>query len=155
MSLLDDQVTRLVSMEEIPWGEIWTGIEMKMLRIGASDGVYTILNRFAPGTVLPAHRHIGAVHAYTLRGAWCYKEYDWVARAGDFIYEPPGSVHTLMVPASGSEPTEVIFHIEKALIVLDDEGNELLSQDGPTIEAMYRQALAARGIPYPEGAVLP
>ena len=155
MSRLDDRTTRLVAPEEIPWAELWTGIEMKMLRIGAADGIYTMVNRFAPGTVLPAHRHIGSVHAYTLRGAWRYKEYDWIARSGDFIYEPPGSVHTLMVSAANSEPTEVLFHIEKALIVLDDDGNELLSQDGATIDAMYRHALGARGIAYPEGAVLP
>jgi 2,4'-dihydroxyacetophenone dioxygenase len=155
MSLLDVETTQLVLPGEIPWGELWTGIEMKMLRIGGTDGTYTLVNRFAPGTVLPPHRHVGSVHAYTIRGAWCYREYDWVARAGDFIYEPPGSVHTLMVPPDGTEPTEVIFHIEKALIVLDDAGNDLLSQDGATIDAMYRHALESRGIRYPEGLVLP
>lgn len=155
MSLLDATATRVVPPEEIPWGELWGGIEMKMLRIGARDGVYSLLNRFAPGTVLPPHRHIGSVHAYTIRGTWCYREYDWIAGPGDFIYEPAGSIHTLTVPASNTEPTEVIFHIEKALIVLDDEGNELLTQDGVTIDAMYRQALEARGIRYPEGLVLP
>jgi 2,4'-dihydroxyacetophenone dioxygenase len=155
MSLLDAEATQLVLPAEIPWGELWMGIEMKMLKIGASDGIYTLVNRFAPGTVLPTHRHVGSVHAYTIRGAWHYREYDWIARAGDFIYEPPGSVHTLMVPQDATEPTEVIFHIEKALIVLDDAGNEMLSQDGPTIDAMYRHALESRGIRYPEGLVLP
>ena len=155
MSLLDSPATRVVPLEEVPWGELWTGIEMKMLRIGAEDGVYSVLNRFAPGTVLPTHRHLGAVHAYTIRGSWCYREYDWIAQPGDFLHEPPDSVHTLTVPASNAEPTVVLFHIEKALIVLDDDGNELLTQDGVTIDAMYRHALEARGISYPEGLVLP
>ena len=32
----------------------------------------------------------------TISGKWGYLEHDWVATAGDWIYEAPGEAHTLV-----------------------------------------------------------
>lgn len=150
----DSPLTTVADGDSIPWVELWDGIEMKMLRRGESTGVYTLMNRFAPGVEIPKHRHVGAVHGYTLQGRWGYREYDWIAQAGAYVFEPSGSVHTLYSPSDSNEPAVVLFVIEEALILLDDNDQEFMRQDSETIDQMYRDCLAARGIAYPE-AVLP
>jgi 2,4'-dihydroxyacetophenone dioxygenase len=42
------------------------------------------------------HYHPHEVFALTISGKWGYLEHDWVATAGDFIYETPGEAHTLV-----------------------------------------------------------
>src|SRR5256885_1149081 len=42
------------------------------------------------------HYHPQQVFAYTISGKWGYLEHDWVATAGDFVYEAPGEAHTLV-----------------------------------------------------------
>ena len=82
MTLADEttaDATSLCHSEELPWAELAPGIEMKVLRIGAGGDRYTLMNRFAPGTVLPKHHHHGEVHAWTIAGEWGYQEYDWTA----------------------------------------------------------------------------
>jgi len=147
-------LTTIADSESIPWVELSEGIEMKMLRRGEETGVYTLMNRFAPGIDIPKHRHVGAVHAYTIQGRWGYREYDWLAEAGAYVFEPSGSIHTLYTPADATEPAIAIFVIAEALILFDENDQEFMRQDAATIDDMYRSCLAVRGIEYPD-AVLP
>ncbi|MFN7148368.1 MAG: 2,4'-dihydroxyacetophenone dioxygenase family protein [Microthrixaceae bacterium] len=148
-----DVDTTVCHTNELPWAELAPGIEMKVLRTGAGTDRYTLMNRFAPGTVLPKHYHHGEVHAWTIDGTWGYLEYDWSASAGDYIYEPAGSVHTLAVPADADGPATIQFVIEKGLDFLDDDGNAFHVEDAETITALYVDTLAAAGIERP--AILP
>ena len=150
----DSPPTTIALTDSIPWVELYEGIEMKMLRRGEASGTYTLMNRFAPGIELPKHRHVGAVHGYTLAGEWGYREYDWLSPAGGYVFEPSGSIHTLYVPAAAVEQAVVLFVIEEALILMDENDEEFMRQDAETIDAMYRGCLEARGIEYPQG-VLP
>src|SRR5262249_39270071 len=46
---------------------------------------------FAKGAgMVNRHYHPHGVFAYTISGKWGYLEHDWVATAGDFVYETPG-----------------------------------------------------------------
>ncbi len=83
----------------------------------------TFLNRFQPGFQAPKHLHRGEVHAYTLEGCWHYLEYDWVSRAGDYVYEPPDTAHMLKVPDDNAGPTTVFFSVAKGMDLYDDAGN--------------------------------
>jgi 2,4'-dihydroxyacetophenone dioxygenase len=67
------------------------------------------------------HYHPHEVFAYTISGKWGYLEHDWVATAGDFIYETPGEGHTL-VAYEHEEPMKVFFTVKGPLIWLDEEG---------------------------------
>ena len=149
-----DVPTRLAEDASIPWGEVGGGFALKLFRRGKDDGVYSMLNRFDPGFRAPKHRHLGEVHGYTLQGRWLYEEYDWVAGAGDYIYEPAGSVHTLVVPAENPGPTLVFFTVAQGLELFDGDGKVFMVQDGAGMELLYRHALAQQGIAYPAG-VLP
>jgi 2,4'-dihydroxyacetophenone dioxygenase len=146
--------TSLCPTEDVPFVELMEGVEIKILRVGGESGKYTLITRFAPGIELPKHRHFGEVHAYTITGRWHYKEYDWVAETGSYVYEPPNSTHTLQVPADNTTPTEVIFIIDSGMVILGDNDELLLIEDAWSLHEMYLGALEARGIPAPE-ATLP
>src|SRR5579864_6876274 len=106
---LSDEVTvvRHTGEDETPWVDTGVGVELKVLRVDPIHGTWTIRNRFAPGVVLQTHKHTGTVHGYTLSGAWHYLEYDFVSRAGSYIFEPANSVHTLAVPQANEGATDV------------------------------------------------
>lgn len=157
MSVTDsDQAidTSVCKVAELPWAELAPGIEMKVLRTGAGTDRYTLLNRFAPGTVLPRHYHHGEVHAWTIQGSWGYQEYDWIADAGDYIYEPAGSIHTLCVPEDAAEPAVVQFVMQHGLDFLDDDGEVFHVETAESITEMYLACLDGAGIARPDG-ILP
>jgi 2,4'-dihydroxyacetophenone dioxygenase len=67
------------------------------------------------------HYHPHQVFAYTISGKWGYLEHDWIATAGDFVYEAPGEAHTLVAHES-DEPMMVTFNVTGPLIWLDENG---------------------------------
>lgn len=67
------------------------------------------------------HYHPHEVFAYTISGKWAYLEHNWVATAGDFIYESPGEGHTL-VAYEADEPMRTFFIVTGPLIWLDEAG---------------------------------
>lgn len=79
-----------------------------------------VLRATAAGLV-NRHYHPHQVFAYTISGKWGYLEHDWVATAGDFVYEAPGESHTL-VAYEHHEPMKVHFNVTGPLIWLDEEG---------------------------------
>jgi quercetin dioxygenase-like cupin family protein len=142
-------VTRHVNIEDVPWAN-WLLVEVKLLRVAEDGSSYTLMTRMPPGTQLPKHRHLGPVTGFTIQGRWRYLEYDWVAEANSFIYEPPGSVHTLVV--EGDEPAIVIFEITGGL-VLFHEDQVVGYVDAESARERYRMALDAAGVSYPDGVL--
>src|SRR5512134_3534076 len=67
------------------------------LLLNTVTGSWCNLLRVRKAGVLSRHIHPSWVTGYVIRGAWRYLEHDWVARAGSFVYEPPGEIHTLVV----------------------------------------------------------
>ena len=90
------------------------------------------------------------MYAHTLSGAWKYAEYPEVNRAGSFLFEPAGSVHTLTVPADNTEPTDVWFQIHGVNLNLDADGNVESITDGPGVLAGYYALCEAQGLPRPD-----
>ena len=80
-----------------------------------------VLMSTGPGLV-NRHYHPHEVFAYTISGKWGYLEHDWVATAGDFVYETPGEAHTLVAYES-DEPMKVHFKVKGPLIWLDENGD--------------------------------
>jgi 2,4'-dihydroxyacetophenone dioxygenase len=67
------------------------------------------------------HYHPHEVFAYTISGKWGYLEHDWIATAGDFVYESPGEGHTL-VAYEHEEPMRAYFIVTGPLVWLDEKG---------------------------------
>jgi hypothetical protein len=63
-----------------------------------------------------------------IRGKWRYLEHDWVATEGSFVYEPPGEIHTLVVPDDCPEMI-TFFNISGAMVYLDDKGQQVGYED--------------------------
>jgi len=97
------------------------GVWFRPLLFAVSAGYYINLLRVRAAGVLSRHRHNGPVHAWTLRGRWRYLEHDWMASAGDYVFEPPGETHTLVVPADVPEMI-TLFHVTGGYAYVDPHG---------------------------------
>jgi len=131
--------------DELPWVTVDDGVELKVLQVDLARGLWIIRNRFRPGVQIPTHRHTGDVYGVTISGAWKYLEYDFVNRAGSWLFEPAGSVHTLSVPAENTEPTEVVFVINGSNLDLSPEGDVVMVVDAALVLEVYLAQCEAEG----------
>ena len=136
-------------IDELPFVEISPGIELQVLQIDIDAGLWVIRNRFSAGQVVERHKHTGQVFAFTLSGSWKYAEYPEVNRAGSYLYEPAGSIHTLVVPEDNTEVTDVWFAIYGANLNLDDQDNVSFVIDAQLIWDVYKGACEAAGLGRP------
>ena len=135
-----------IGADELPFVDIGDGSMLKVIQVKESEGLWIVENVFQAGYEVPRHKHTGPVYAYTTSGAWKYKEYDYVNRAGSFLYEPAGSVHTLQAI---EDDTHVWFQIYGSNLNLDAEGNIESVFDGPGTLEGYLLLCEAAGLPRP------
>jgi len=108
MTLLDAIPTaRHRGADELPWVNIGGDSFMKVLQVRVEEGLWVVLSRFGPGYTVQTHKHTGQVYAYTISGAWAYRESDFVNRAGSYLFEPAGSVGYEKGGGLGSMPRSV------------------------------------------------
>jgi 2,4'-dihydroxyacetophenone dioxygenase len=131
---------------DLPFVDIGGGNKLKVLQVRESEGLWIIENIFQAGFEVVTHKHTGPVFGYTTSGAWKYKEYEYVNRAGSFLYEPAGSVHTLECIEDG---TRVWFQMYGVNLNLDSEGRVESVADGAGTLAFYRALCEAEGLPDP------
>ena len=147
MTIVNEAPTAVhIGADELPWADMGKGNKLKVLQVKEREGLWIVQNIFQAGFEVQTHRHTGPVWGYTVAGAWKYKEYDYVNRAGSFLYEPAGSVHTLMCV---EDDTNVWFHMYGANLNLDANGNVESVLDGRTALDGYYLMLDAQGIPRP------
>jgi 2,4'-dihydroxyacetophenone dioxygenase len=137
--------------DDLPWVDLGDGVEIKVLQVDLDNGTWIVRNRFAPGTVVQRHRHTGPVYAFTEQGSWFYAEYaDDVNGPGSYLFEPTGSVHTLTVPATNTEPTLVWFVVQGANLNLAADGSVEMVIDARTVLDVYVGFAEAAGLPTPQ-----
>jgi 2,4'-dihydroxyacetophenone dioxygenase len=147
MTLIEDRPVAVhIGADDLPWVDIGDGSKLKVLQVKATEGLWIVQNIFSAGYTVPTHRHTGPVWGYTISGAWRYKEYEYVNRAGSFLYEPAGSIHTL---EAVEDDTNVWFQMYGANLNLDAEGNIESVFDGPGTLAAYYALCEAAGLPRP------
>jgi quercetin dioxygenase-like cupin family protein len=139
-----------IGASDLPFVEIGGGSKLRVLQVKRGEGLWIIENVFTKGYEVQTHRHTGPVWGYTTSGAWKYKEYDYVNRAGSFLYEPAGSVHTLQCI---EDDTRVWFQMYGANLNLDANGKIDSVADGPTTLEFYFAACEAQGLPRPSPLV--
>lgn len=143
--------TPSVALDDIPWAtDPATGYGSKLVRVSLATNSYTALVRWGPEMRVPTHVHSGEVHAYTYSGAWAYQEYDWVAREGSYVYEPPGVIHTLTIL---EDDTVVLFVVNGAHVDLGPDGEPIRYTDAASALEIYRQRYAENGIEFPENVL--
>ena len=148
MSIIDPtlQEATHLSTDQIPFVEIGDGNKLRVLQVKAQEGLWIVENIFQAGFEVQTHRHTGPVWGYTTTGAWKYKEYDYVNRAGSFLYEPAGSVHTLQCV---EDDTRVWFHMTGANLNLDADGQVESVTDGAVSLLGYLALAEAQGLGRP------
>jgi 2,4'-dihydroxyacetophenone dioxygenase len=120
------------------WVPTTSTVSFKPLLLSASNGYFVNLLRVRQKGILSRHRHAGPVHALVLRGRWRYLEHDWVAEEGSYICEPPGEIHTLVVPDDVDEMI-TFFHNSGGYTYVDPQGAAIGYEDVFTkIEAARR-----------------
>ena len=139
-----------VGADDLPFVEIGNGNKLKVLMVDEGQGLWVVENIFQKGFDVQTHKHTGPVYGYTVSGAWKYKEYDYVNRAGSFLFEPAGSVHTLECIEDG---TQVWFQMYGSNLNLDDDGNIASVSDGAGTLAAYYGLCEAQGLPRPNVVV--
>ena len=125
--------------DDLPFVDIGDGSMLKVLQVKHGEGLWIIENIFQAGYETDTHKHTGPVWGYTVSGAWKYKEYDYVNRAGSFLYEPAGSVHTLQCT---EDNTQVLFQMYGSNINLDAEGNVVRGSAAARTSKMHRKIFA-------------
>jgi 2,4'-dihydroxyacetophenone dioxygenase len=135
--------------DALPWVDDGRGTATKLLVAKEREGLWIVRTRFQPGVLVQTHKHTGAVYAYTLSGAWQYLESEYVNREGSFLYEPAGSIHTLVVPESNTEVTDVWFQIYGANLNLGPEGEVESVTDAASVLGWYRHRCAKAGLGEP------
>ena len=131
---------------ELPWAEMGGGNKLKVLQVNEREGLWIVENIFMAGFEVQTHRHTGPVWGYTVSGAWKYKEYDYVNRAGSFLWEPAGSVHTLQCV---EDNTHVWFHMYGVNLNLDADGNVESVTDGASSLRGYLAMCEMQGLGTP------
>jgi 2,4'-dihydroxyacetophenone dioxygenase len=132
-----------LSLDEGLWIPQAPGVWFRPLLLDVTGGAYVNLLRVEAAGVLSRHRHSGPVHAFTLRGEWRYLEHAWSARAGDYVFEPPGETHTLVVEAG--EPMVTLFHVSGGYTYVDPDGVATGYEDVFTKLARARDHVARVG----------
>jgi 2,4'-dihydroxyacetophenone dioxygenase len=135
--------------DELPMIEVGGGVHIQVLQANVDQGFWVVRNHFEPGTTIERHKHTGPVYAFTLAGSWKYLEYPEINTAGSYLYEPAGSVHTLHVPETNTEMTDVWFTIFGANLNLDDDDNITSVYDAQFIRDAYYLLCEAQGLPRP------
>ena len=136
--------------QQVPFVDIGDGSLLRVLLVKGGEGLWIIENIFREGAEVETHRHTGPVYGYTTSGAWKYKEYDYINRAGSFLYEPAGSEHTLQVL---EDNTRVWFQMYGSNINLDGEGNITSIVDGQLTLDFYLAMCEEQGLPRPNVVV--
>ena len=132
-----------------PFVDLGDGSTLQLMQVNIDAGLWVIRTKFQPGYKVQTHRHTGEVFAFTMSGSWKYLEYPEVNLAGSYLYEPAGSVHTLIVPDTNTEITDVWFAIYGANLNLDADGNVESVLDAGSIRDAYYALCEMQGHPRP------
>ena len=96
--------------DERVWVPQADAVWFRPLLLNTVTGSWCNLLRVRKSGVLSRHIHPSVVVGYVIKGAWRYLEHDWVARAGAFVYEPPGEIHTLVVEPGARRDDHLLQH---------------------------------------------
>lgn len=137
--------TNYVDGSELPWvpfTPFTDQVQLKYYKIDPVHGEVVMSMRMPAGVDLPTHYHTGIVILYTVSGAWRYKEHDWIARAGDAVYETAGSSHA----PEALEDSEIFLTLVGDLLFLDEEGRIIAQENWKTSATRYLGYCEENGI---------
>jgi 2,4'-dihydroxyacetophenone dioxygenase len=142
---IPDLVTPALPDDERLWVPQAPDVWFRPLILNTVNGEWLNLLRVKRAGMISRHRHPAPVYGYVIKGSWRYREHDWVASEGSFVFEPPGEIHTLLVDP-GVEEMITLFHVFGALIYYDDEDRPVGHDDVHTKIELCRTHFANVGL---------
>jgi 2,4'-dihydroxyacetophenone dioxygenase len=136
--------------KDLPFVAYQEGVVFQLLHADVEAGLWVVRVRLQPGVTIQRHKHTGEVFGFTLTGSWKYLEYPEVNIPGSYLYEPAGSIHTLHVPDTNTEVTDVWFAIRGANLNLDDEGKVESVLDAGAVLSIYKAVCEESGLALPD-----
>jgi 2,4'-dihydroxyacetophenone dioxygenase len=138
LGLVPEIAVAAIPGDERVWVPQAADVCFRPLLLNTVSGGWCNLLRVRRSGILSRHRHPMVVVGYVIKGQWRYLGHDWIADEGSFVYEPPGEVHTLVVPDDCSEMI-TFFNISGAMIYLDQAGRQIGYEDVFTKIEMCRR----------------
>ena len=137
-------VTDVEALPWIPFLPYSDQLQLKIIRLNPVNGEWVSLLRVPAGMEMPKHYHSGTVHVYTLAGSWGYKEHDWIAGPGSFVFETAASAHT---PVARPGADVVTLNIVMGDWNIVDENDAILAvENWRSMLKRYADYCAASGI---------
>jgi hypothetical protein len=131
--------TSHIGKDDLPWIVVGEGAELQLLHVDLNIGLWISKTRLRPGSKVQTHYHTGLVYAVTLQGSWYYLESpEAVNTAGSYLFEPAGSRHTLVTPATDTEDMITWFAIYGANINVNEAGQVTAIIDAKAALDIYR-----------------
>ena len=125
---IPDVVVKVLPDDERVWVPQAPNVWFRPLLLNRVAGGWSNLLRVRRAGILSRHRHPAPVTGYVIKGSWHYLEHDWTANTGDFVFEPPGETHTLVVPEDVEEMI-TYFQIQGCMYYVDENGNHTGFED--------------------------
>jgi len=129
--------------DESPWVPFRPNVFIRHVAFDVRTNMYANVLWVKQGGMLGRHRHRGRVFGYTLEGSWRYLEYDWIARAGSYVQESPGAIHTLV----SDQGMKTMFWLNGSLEFFDESDNLLETLDVFWFIDHYVSYCREKGIP--------
>jgi anti-sigma factor ChrR (cupin superfamily) len=111
----------VVRTSQIEWRPLGPGTSVKILRVSAESGMWSMLLKMDKGAVFAPHKHLGPAEYFMLEGAVDVGK-GVIERAGDYGYEPMGTVHAASIALEDSVMT---FTSYGPIAFLDQQGQLL------------------------------
>ena len=133
------------SEAESPWVPFGDKAAIRHLAFDTRHNTFGNILWIKKSGVVGTHKHRGTVVMVCLEGSARYLEYDWVARPGDFIYETPGLVHTLV--SDHPEGVKLFGWLQGPIEFYDENGSFIETLDVWWFINHYESYCREHGIP--------
>jgi quercetin dioxygenase-like cupin family protein len=89
----DGHMSKMINVADLQWAPFpLPGTSFKGLHLDDASGRATFLLKIPAGMKADAHKHLASVEAYVVQGGFSYPG-EGTVRAGDYVWEPGGTVH--------------------------------------------------------------
>ncbi|MFZ5670032.1 MAG: 2,4'-dihydroxyacetophenone dioxygenase family protein [Pseudomonadota bacterium] len=141
--------TGLILDSDLPWTPFAPYREDVLVKLFKADpvrGETITLLKSPMGIELPKHHHSGTVIVYTVKGAWRYKEHDWVATPGSIVFETAATSHTAQTVEGYGDEVITLNITMGDLLYLDDNGAVVAIENWRTAVQRYLDYCSANGL---------
>lgn len=133
------------SEQDSPWVPFGPTAAIRHLLFDTRHNIFSNILWMKSAGVIGTHKHRGTVVMVCLEGSARYLEYDWVAGPGDFIYETPGLVHTLV--SDNPKGVKLFGWLQGPIEFYDDKANFIETLDVWWFIHHYESYCGENGVP--------